>query len=210
MLIIAAFVVGIATEPLTDAPGIELGTPEQARIELATAVQNVAPDHVRITLAFTVATDAVNGTDIAVPIDIPRDAAITGMRLSLGDQTSVARLVWRDAARETYDRIVDVKHDPALLEWRGTNITHHQLVLRVFPVSASTPARVSIDIVAERVLAIPRAECRSMKSQFVRPQLGFGHQLGRKLSLIANPQRQAPSAMKPRSAKRDVKSFVPA
>lgn len=181
MLIIAAFVVGVATEPPPELPGVELGTPEAARIERVTVVQHVAPDHVRITLAFTVATDAATGSDIAVPISIPRDVGIAGMRLSLGEQTSEARLVWSSAARDTYEKIVNVQRDPALLEWRSPT----EVVLRVFPVSASTPARVSIDIVADRVVAFPQAEQRICKSKQARPMLGFGHQLGRRMSLIA-------------------------
>ena len=185
LIAIAAFVVGTATDQPLDSPGVTLGDPEGATVEHVTAVQHVAPDHVRITLSFTLATPDSMGRNIVLPIEVPRDVAVTGLKLQLGAGTSIASFVWNEPARDGYDKIVDRERDPALLELQTSNATHHQMWLRVFPVTADTPARVTIELVAPRILPIPQAEHRIHKSKSARPMLGFGRQVGRKMSLFA-------------------------
>lgn len=190
MLILLAFVITAEpAEPVQkqEPPKLQLVADDRTTIDNVALVEEVGIDHVRVALTFRVSTSRAGQNDVVLALDVPNDTAVTAMHLSLGGLESDARLVWSDAARQTYERIVTRDRDPALLEWNAPSETHQQLRLRVFPVTDKTSATVRIEFVAPRTLALAGFEVQPQigVTSLPRPMLGFGRQLGRKLSLIA-------------------------
>ena len=190
MLILLAFVITAEpTEPVRpqEQPRLHLVGDEDTSIDNVSLVEKVGDDHVRVTLTFVVGTRLSGQRDVVLALDVPNGTAVTGMHLSLDGLESEAQLVWSDVARKTYDRIVARSNDPALLEYLAPSETHQQLRLSVFPVTEQQSAKVQIEFVAPRPIGIAGFDVRPQMgvTSLPRPMLGFGHQLGRKLSLIA-------------------------
>ena len=188
MLILLAFVITAEpAEPVEkqEQPALQLIADSRTTIDNVSLVEHVGIDHVKVALTFRVATSRAGQNDVVIELHVPSDTAVTAMHLSLAGLESDARLVWSDAARQTYERIVNRDRDPALLEWQATSETHQQLLLRVFPVTDKTSATVRIEFIAPRTLALAGVQPQIGVTSLPRPMLGFGRQLGRKLSLIA-------------------------
>ncbi|CAN5923782.1 hypothetical protein BH11MYX3_BH11MYX3_00390 [soil metagenome] len=114
------------------------------RANLAHAVlEAIDDDHA--TLSFVLTSNSRQGKEVIVPIDLPEGMTATGMTLAMGRAAgdSGVALV-SEAARRTYDSIVRMIKDPALLEWTSEG----RLQLSVFPVVKGTPARVTIELTA--------------------------------------------------------------
>jgi hypothetical protein len=191
MLIVLAFV---ATTPVPEVeqpaqPAVQITAPADATLDHVEVVQTVGANHVRVALTFTLSVDRRAPSDVVLALDVPRDTAVVGMRLLLGENDARAALVWSEPARKVYNAIVERDRDPALLEWAETNDTHHRLQLRVYPVTNTTPATVTIMFVAPKPIVVKPTgfaiDQRFAVTALPCPTLGFGHQLGKKLSLIA-------------------------
>ena len=190
MLILLAFVITAEpAEPVQQKPEpqLQLVTDDETSIDNVSLVENVGIDHVKVVLTFRVSTTLVGARQVALALDVPNDTAVTAMHLSLAGIESEARLVWSDAARATYEKIVTKERDPALLEWNGSTESHQQLQLHVFPVTTENSATVRIEFVAPRTIGLAGFDVQPQigVTALPRPTLGFGRQLGRKLSLIA-------------------------
>ena len=190
MLILLAFV--ITAEPAEprqqqEQPQLQLVSDDDMPIDNVSLVEHVGFDHVKVALTFRVSALLAGQHDVVIDLRVPNDTAVTGMHLSLAGLESDARLVWSDVARQTYDRIVDRDRDPALLEWRAPSGSHQLLRLHVFPVTSKTSATVRIEFIAPRTLGLAGFDVTPQigVTALPRPTLGFGRQLGRKLSLIA-------------------------
>ncbi|MDQ3339795.1 MAG: hypothetical protein M4D80_31940 [Myxococcota bacterium] len=190
MLIVLAFVATTTPDVERAAPpAVQIAAPADATLADIEVVQTVGANHVRVAMTFTLSTESNVSRDLALTLDVPRDTAVVGMRLQLGENDARAALVWSEPARKVYNAIVERDRDPALLEWVATNDTHHQLQLRVFPVTTKTPATVTIMFVAPKPIVVKSTgftiDQRFAVTARPCPTLGFGRQLGRKLSLIA-------------------------
>lgn len=71
---------------------------------------------------------------------VPREAAISGFEMWLGDQKMDGQILKADEAREIYHSIVRSKRDPALLEYVGTGVYRTS----VFPVGKDEEKRLRI------------------------------------------------------------------
>ena len=97
----------------------------------------------KIFWTFDVRTSSAMGIELTVPLTIPTTASVTSMRVKLGDQEELfAESVAAADARTRYEIIVSRATDPALLE----HVADDQLRLRVFPVSQSSPATITIEL----------------------------------------------------------------
>ncbi|MCX7992449.1 MAG: VIT and VWA domain-containing protein [Fimbriimonadales bacterium] len=71
---------------------------------------------------------------------VPRDAAVSGLTMTVDDRAVEAKLLSADEARRIYESFVRRQQDPALLEFVG----HNLLRLRVFPVPANGSRRITL------------------------------------------------------------------
>lgn len=189
LLIIASVATSIAA-PEASPPTLHFDEPFDAHVEHVDVVEEVGTDHVRVAMTFTLTVSGETQRNLEVPIEMPRDAAVIGLTLALGDSKSTARFVWADAARSAYEKIVVVRRDPALLEWIEGTDDHQRLMLHVFPVTGNTPATVTITFITESPVVMMVAPWITVDKHFTattapRPMLGFGRQLGAKMSLFA-------------------------
>jgi hypothetical protein len=98
----------------------------------------VAPGHATLTVVVT--TRHADAERVTEQIDIPVGMTVTGMTL---ERTHATAMPAR-AASDTFDEIVRVMRDPALLEYAGD----HRAQLSVFPVRAGAPAKIVIELTA--------------------------------------------------------------
>lgn len=86
----------------------------------------------------------VNESPIALEAEywfpVPRDAAVSGLTMTVDDRTVEAKLLPADEARRIYESFVRQQRDPALLEFVG----HNLLRLRVFPIPANGSRRITL------------------------------------------------------------------
>jgi hypothetical protein len=144
MLIFASVLATIIFEP-----------PVAAHVEQLEVVQVVAPDHVRVTLAFTLLADHDDGRELPMVIDVPRGAQVVGLTLDRkNDEMAIGDLLPTVEARRTYNRLVGGRTDPALLEWQQATSTHDRYHLRVFPLSVEAPARLTIEVITNDPIAL--------------------------------------------------------
>ncbi len=106
-------------------------------------LEAIDDDHA--TLTFVLTSNARQGSEVIVPIELPDGMIATGLTIAMGRAAGDSGIVYMaEAARGTYDRIVRQIKDPALLEWSDEGT----LRLSVFPVVKGTPARVTIELTA--------------------------------------------------------------
>ncbi|HET9485354.1 MAG TPA: VIT domain-containing protein [Xanthomonadales bacterium] len=144
MLILAGVLSTIVLEPPP--------TAELAQLEV---VQRIAPDHVRVTVAFTLTVEDAQPRELVLPITIARSAAVVGLTLDRKtDEMAYAEALPTHEARRTYERIVGRRSDPALLEWSAATGSYDEYRLHVFPMSAQAPARITIELVSDDPIAL--------------------------------------------------------
>jgi Ca-activated chloride channel family protein len=86
--------------------------------------------------------------EAALLVPVPDGAVVRGFAFQGGGAEPSARLLSRDEARETYDRIVTQARDPALLEFAGFNLVRST----VFPVEPG--GRQAVRLTYEHMLTI--------------------------------------------------------
>jgi hypothetical protein len=77
-------------------------------------------------------------------IDVPRGARVIGMHVTIGGVRADAKAMGADAASREFRRLTTLDIDPALLELSEAWGDFDRLMLHVFPVAKTSPARVVI------------------------------------------------------------------
>jgi len=127
--------VGGAAAERERAPVISVGTPTNARLDTS----RVAVDGTRVRLTLVLATDEAGIHEASIPI-MPGGARATELAISIdGERVSATAMEAADA-HEAFRRVVDWRHDPALLEQTSADA----LRLTVWPLVATHPATIEI------------------------------------------------------------------
>ncbi len=118
-----------------------------ATASTAHRIEQIDRDHATMSLVLT--TRSRSPTEVVVPVEVPEGMAITGLTLRIGREAPlVGRPLGARFARTIYDDVVREIRDPALLE-----ATERGIRLSVFPITRSTPARITIELTAVDQLA---------------------------------------------------------
>jgi hypothetical protein len=193
MLLLASIAV-IASTGLTEVteaittPAVRIEEARDGNVQRVAIAYQYGRDHVRMSITLDVTTTQRRPTEIEVPIEIPRDAAVIDLELAIGDGTPLgAELRGANTARESYEGVVRRMMDPALLEWSHTTDTHHRVQLRVFPVTSEISAKVTLEVIAPYAAPIEAGTAivqqTITKTKAHAPSLT--RRVGRQLSLVA-------------------------
>jgi len=98
----------------------------------------------RITL--TVAGSSFFGVAVDVPLALARGTRVTGMTVTIANETVRAELLGAYAGHDRYFDIVQRQIDPALLEHTMTTSTSELLTLRVYPLTVKQHATVTLEL----------------------------------------------------------------
>lgn len=113
-----------------------------AAASTAHRIEQVDRDHA--TMSITLTTRARTPQELVVPVEVPDGMAITGLTIRIGrEEPLVGRPLRAWYARTIYDDVVREIRDPALLE-----ATEQGIRLSVFPITRTTPARITIELTA--------------------------------------------------------------
>jgi hypothetical protein len=134
------------TGPFT--PTIWLGSPtEEARIARARLAVTPGVDETVAKLTFVIESSSI-ARQVESSLEIPHEAQVVGLALTLGDGPKVTGTALPVAeARERYYGLLGDRRDPALLEYEQTKRGTDRMLLHVFPVRERTPATVELTIV---------------------------------------------------------------
>jgi hypothetical protein len=142
-----AFLLVAASSTATVKPAVvRFERPERGWIEHVKIVARDRPSHAHVTLTLQLATPAADRQEIVLPLEISHGVQITGMSMMLPDRMASATANSPREARDEYRQIKELTRDPALLEWSGSSLRMDRLTLRVFPVTKTADATITLDL----------------------------------------------------------------
>lgn len=121
---------------------IAVGTPDHGKVDRADVMHDA--ERGTATLSLALSTRDLVAQTVALTIDVPHGARVTGMTVWIGGARAEATAMSAFAAEERFREIVSAKRDPALLEQTESTRDYDRLTLQVFPVAKTSPARVEI------------------------------------------------------------------
>ncbi len=138
-------------------------TPEQKQVLLVSRAVNVKTDYQGLLATVVVEEEYVNKTyqqqEVIYEFSLPADSVITDLKLGANLEFT-GLIAPKGAARQTYEREVNRRKDPALLEQTGPR----QYRLRIFPVPGLGEVAPTRDIPLDRVKPPPWG--KNLKVQF--------------------------------------------
>jgi hypothetical protein len=148
----------MASAAYADVPSLRIGSASDAKVSsVALAIEGRAA-----TLTLTLTTRVRDPHKIALDLEMPHGAAVTGMAMVQGGTRTDATWSSPGRARDQYDDIVHHEVDPALLEQVGDR---DHLVLHVFPVAKVAPVTI------ELVLELPESDTLVIEPEAELPRV---------------------------------------
>ncbi|MCP4471234.1 MAG: MSEP-CTERM sorting domain-containing protein [Gammaproteobacteria bacterium] len=114
--------------------------PNRDVIVQSTALRNLAPGQVTLRLNLLNQTSDVHSLFVG-DLALPEGVFVTGLRLKIGDEWVSGRIFDRKTAQWVFQKITEVRRDPALLYYKTSGLAE----LRLYPFPASGLREVELD-----------------------------------------------------------------